>query len=83
MKQHFEALVLPDGMRAVPVFIGTFLCVLYAGMGDRDQVKSDVGGLDENPSRHRLAVISLCEHPAAGRRLAHGCILRVGASTTR
>src|ERR1044071_9703344 len=25
MKQHFEALVLPDGMRAVPVFIGTFL----------------------------------------------------------
>jgi hypothetical protein len=22
MKQHFEALVLPDGMRAVPVFIG-------------------------------------------------------------
>jgi hypothetical protein len=39
MKQHFEALVLPDGMRAVPVFIGTFLCVLYTGMGDRDQVK--------------------------------------------
>jgi len=33
MKQHFEALVLPDGMRAVPVFIGTFLCVLFAGMG--------------------------------------------------
>ena len=32
MAQHFEALVLPDGMRAVPVFIGTFLCVLYAGM---------------------------------------------------
>jgi hypothetical protein len=31
MKQHFEALVLPDGMRAVPVFIGTFLCVVYAG----------------------------------------------------
>ena len=39
MKQHFEAPVLPDGMRAVPVFIGTFLCVLYTGMGDRDQVK--------------------------------------------
>lgn len=33
MKQHLEAQVLPDGMRAVPVFIGTFLCVLYAGMG--------------------------------------------------
>lgn len=33
MKQHFEALGLPDGMRAVPVFIGTFLCVLYTGMG--------------------------------------------------
>jgi hypothetical protein len=39
MKQHFEALVLPHGVRAVPVFIGTFLCVLYTGMGDRDQVK--------------------------------------------
>jgi hypothetical protein len=37
MKQYFEALVLPTGCGAVPVFIGTFLCVLYTGMGDRDQ----------------------------------------------
>jgi hypothetical protein len=37
MKQHFEALVLPTGCGAVPVFIGTFLCVLYIGTGDRDQ----------------------------------------------
>ena len=35
MKQHLEALVLPDGMRAVPVFIGTFPCVLCTGMGER------------------------------------------------